>query len=179
MTPRDPKCMTTKERLRDKLEGTRREYHCLLQSISKDDFVKPSANQAWTVAEVLSHMSLAPRYISEDVTFIRRFTWIPKPPAGLFHAFNNWATKRGARNATHHSLAEQYDKAHERMTKTLEGIDDNEWSKGAEYPGWDPMLSGYVTLERLFDYPNQHFQAHAEELAEVLELVRSSEKDAT
>lgn len=160
--------MDIKEHIKEELEGTREEYHRLLTSISEEDFLLPSANPAWSVAEILSHMSLAPRYISSDIVFIRRFAWIPKPPAVLFHTFNNWSTKRGARNATHDSLAEHYDVAHVRMIEALENIQDDEWTKGAEYPGWDPMLSGFVTLERLFRYPNEHFQAHKKELEVVL-----------
>ena len=157
-----------KEILKQELEKTRQDYHQLLTSVPSDAFTKPTSNPAWNVSEVLYHMSIAPRYISSDVVFIKRFSWVPKPPGFLFHTLNNWMTKRGGRNATHEYLADQYDEAHARMMKTVETIQDDEWSKGADYPGWDPQLSGFVTLERLFRYPTEHFRHHANELLDVI-----------
>lgn len=166
---------STREVLKDELESTRRQFHQLLERIPARLYLKPTSNPAWNVAEVLYHMSIAPRYISSDVVFIRRFSWIPKPPGQLFHMLNNWMTKRGAKHATHQYLADQYDKAHDRMMKTFFTIRDDEWTKGAEYPGWDPMLDGFVTLERLFHYPTQHFQVHAEELSDLVDQDSASD----
>jgi hypothetical protein len=158
-----------KESIRQELEETRAQFHQLLQSIPAADFARPSANPAWTVAEILFHMSVALRFLPEDVQFIRRFGWLPKPPAFLFHRFNVWFTRRGARNAIHPHLAEQYDQAHARTLQALDTVGETEWTKGAEYPGWDPALSGHVTLEDLFHYPTHHFHAHRQDLESVLE----------
>ena len=51
-----------------------------------------------------------------------------------------------------------------RSMLSLERIEDDEWAFGGDYPDWDPMLSGFVTLERLFHYIRLHFDAHAEEI---------------
>lgn len=157
--------------LKSELEMTRDEYHQLLMEIPINIYQKPTLNPAWNVAEVLFHMSLAPRYISSDVVFIKRYSWIPKPPANLFHTLNNWLTKRGARGVTREILAAKYDDAHLRMMQSFESIDEDEWSKGANYPGWDPLLSGFVTLERLFHYPSLHFNEHKKEITALVDLV--------
>lgn len=161
--------ISIKEVLRQELIETNRQYHELLRSVPIESYSVPTSNPAWNIAEVLFHMSLAPRYISADVVFIRKFSWIPKPPAFLFHALNEWMTKKGAKGATPQYLAEKYDEAHERMMMSLNTISDEEWGKGADYPGWDSLLSGYVTLERLFHYPGEHFGAHAQEIKFVIE----------
>lgn len=156
--------------LKSELETTRDEYHQLLQEIPIDNYLQPTSNPTWNVAEVLFHMSLAPRYISSDVVFIKRFSWIPKPPAFLFHTLNNRLTKRGARGVTQEILAAKYDQAHLRMMQSFEAIDEDDWSKGANYPGWDPLLSGFVTLERLFHYPALHFDEHKKEITTLFDL---------
>ena len=158
-----------REVIRQELEETREQFHQLLHAIPAEDFSRPSANPAWTVAEILFHMSVALRFLPEDVILIRRFGWLPRPPAFLFHRFNVWFTRRGARNATHRHLAEQYDRAHARTLQALETIQETEWTKGAQYPGWDPALSGHVTLEDLFHYPAHHFHAHRQDLETILE----------
>ena len=157
-----------REPIRDELEATKERFHHLLQSISTDEFDRPSTNPAWTVAQVLFHMSVALRYLPSDIALIRRSGRIPKPPAFLFHTFNVWLARWGARKATHDSLAEQYDEAHARTIKALESIHVQEWQKGADYPGWDPMLDGRVTIEDLFHYPTRHFEAHAQEISQAL-----------
>jgi len=162
--------ISIKEVLRKELTETKVLYHELLSSVPIESYSMPTSNPAWNVAEILFHICLAPRYIASDVVFIRRFSWIPKPPAFLFHALNEWMTKKGAIGVTPQYLAEKYDEAHERMMKSLNTISEEVWGKGADYPGWDPLLSGYVTLERLFHYPAEHFRTHAQELKFVAAL---------
>jgi hypothetical protein len=157
-----------RDEIRAELEATRAAFHALLESLSDEDWARGSGNPAWTVGEVMYHMTLAPRFLPEDVRLIRRLGWAPKLPGGLFNALMALLTRLGARNRTSQDVAEQYDAAHERMLAVLETIRDEEWSKGMDYPDWDPLLSGHVTLERLFHYPALHFQAHAVEVRQGL-----------
>ena len=157
-----------RQRLRSELDTTRQEFHQLLNEIAEEDLDQPSLNPAWTIREVLYHMSLAPRNLPSDVRLIRHLKWVPKIPAGPFNRLNAYLTQRGARNMTNHSLAEKYDQAHARTLGALESVTDDEWAVGVNYPGWDPMLSGSVTLERLFQYISLHFNAHAQEIKAVL-----------
>lgn len=157
-----------REAIRLELEATKDRFHELLDSLSAEDLAKPSSNPAWTIAQVVYHMSVAPRFLPSDVALIRRSGRMPKPPAFLFHTLNVWLARWGARKATHRSLGDQYDKAHARTTEALATIREDEWQLGADYPGWDPMLAGYVTLEDLFHYPTRHFEAHAKEINQAL-----------
>jgi hypothetical protein len=157
-----------RDEIRAELEATRTAFHTLLESLSDEEWGQLSGNPAWTVGEVMYHMTLAPRFLPEDVRLIRRLGWAPKLPGGLFNALMALLTRLGARNCTPQDVAERYDAAHARMLGVLQTIRDDEWSKGMDYPDWDPLLSGYVTLERLFHYPALHFQAHAEEVRQRL-----------
>lgn len=152
------------QQIRTELEATRQDFHNLLVEIPEADFDKPSLNPQWSISEMLYHMSLAPRGLPMDVFLIRHLKWVPKLPARPFDRLNIYFTQRGAKNATKKSLAETYDKAHAQTLKALESVKDDEWSLGVEYPDWDPMLSGFVTLERLFHYIKRHFDSHEKDI---------------
>jgi hypothetical protein len=152
------------QQIRSEMEETRRDFHNLLADISEDDYDRPSLNPEWTIGELLYHISLAPRGLPMDVRLIRRLRWVPKLPAGPFNWLNIYFTRRGAKNATKESLADAYDRAHAGALKSLDSVKHDEWGTGVEYPDWDPMLSGYVTLERLFHYLRLHFDSHEKDI---------------
>ncbi|UCE00915.1 MAG: DinB family protein [Chloroflexota bacterium] len=153
-----------RDKLRAEIEKTRLAYHELLGEVAETDLTKPSLNPAWNIAEVLYHMTLAPKNLPSDVRLIRRLKWVPKIPAGPFNRLNVYFTRRGARNATKESLAIEYDQAHQRTRKVLESVQDHEWQYSVHYPDWDPLLSGKVNLERLFRYIKRHFDSHSADI---------------
>ena len=157
-----------KEQLRIEIEAARQDFHRLLAEVPEDRLDEPSQNPDWTIREVLYHMSLAPRNLPADVRMIRHLKVVPRFPAGLFNRLNRYFTRRGARNLDKVGLAARYDQAHSRTLHALESIKDEEWAFGVQYPGWDPLLSGFVTMERLFHYIRQHFDAHADEVRSVI-----------
>jgi hypothetical protein len=157
-----------RQQLHEELESTRQDFHLLLDEIHEEDYDLPSLNLAWTIREVLYHMSLAPRNLPSDVRLIRHLKWVPKLPAGPFNSINAYLTRRGARNLDKAALAAKYDEAHSRTILALDSVKDDQWAFGVDYPDWDPILSGFVTLERLFHYIRQHFEAHAEEIRSAL-----------
>jgi hypothetical protein len=152
------------QQIRSEIEETRQAFHNLLEDVSEDDFDELSLNPEWTIGEMLYHMSLAPHGLPLDVRLIRHLKWVPKLPAGLFNRLNIYFTRRGGKNATKASLAKTYDKAHAETIKALESVQEDEWVLGVQYPDWDPMLSGFVTLEKLFHYVKRHFDSHEKDI---------------
>lgn len=159
---------TLRDELRAELEATRQAYHALLDSLSEEDWEKPSGNLAWTVGQLMVHMTFAPRMLPADVNLIRRGGWMPKLPAFLFNWSNVLMTRWAARKETVHSVGALYDAAHDRALSVLETVQDDEWSLSRNYPDWDPLLSGTVTLEHLFRYLTLHFEVHAEQVRQGL-----------
>ena len=152
--------MSIRESLRQEIEATKIEYYKLLGSIPDEAFDLLSDNPAWTVREVLYHMSIAPRMLGRDVKMITGQNWVYRVipyivPKALFNGLNERLTRFGARNVTRESLADAYDEAHEAVMEALDQVAD---------PDWDPFLSGDVTLERLFRYIKVHFDSHAEQI---------------
>lgn len=166
--------MSVKDELRTELIQTRNAFYELLTEIPEEAFSRPSNNPAWTIGQVLYHMSLAPRFMVTDLRAIIGHAWLAKifavlVPIPLFHRLNEFFTRYGSRNLNRTFLAEQYDRAHERALKSLESLQDSDFEKSLRYPGYDPMLSGVVTVERLYRYIKLHFDVHAEQIRERLD----------
>jgi hypothetical protein len=92
----------------------------------------------------------------------------------LLPAYGSWLsrtisfrTRFGARRATRQSLAVEYDKAHAMALKALTSVSDQEFSKSLNYPDWDPLLSGEVSLEQFFHYIKAHYDGHAAQIRKV------------
>jgi hypothetical protein len=157
-----------REEIRTELEATRQAYHALLDSLTEEDWRRPSGNTAWTVGQLMVHMTFAPRMLPADVRMIRGGGWMPRLPAFLFNWSNVLMTRWAARKQSLDTVGAVYDAAHQRALDLLDTIQNDEWGLSREYPEWDPMLSGTVTIERLFRYLSDHFEAHAEQVRQGL-----------
>ena len=111
-------------------------------------------------------MSLAPRFMTTDLRIILTRPWLARMfaafvPVSLFDRVNDLYTRFGARNLNRSFLQEQYDRAHQRALKVLDTLQESDFQTSVLYPGYDPQLSGIVTVERLFRYLKAHFDSHA------------------
>jgi hypothetical protein len=161
--------MSLREQIHNEIVETRLRFHQLLDRIPDKALYMPSDNPAWTIGEVLYHMSIAPRFVILDVRMISGQRWVYRlisriVPKSLFDWLNSRLTRFGARNFSRQFLASEYDKAHEIAIKALDGIADEDFEKSMSYPDWKPMLSGEVTLEKLFHYVKNHFDEHAADI---------------
>jgi hypothetical protein len=171
--------MSLREELRQEIDQTQVAFHQLLDSIPEEAFGLPSDNPAWTVGEVLYHMSVAPRFVGLDVKMIVRQNWIYHiiavvVPKALFDGLNKKLTQFGARKLSRDFLSQEYDKAHKSALRALDSVSDPDFDKHLYYPDWDPLLSGDVTLERLFHYVKAHFDSHAGQIREIVESNKDS-----
>ena len=161
--------MNAKTQLEIEIEETRQRFHQLLDSWPDTAFDQPSSNPAWTIGELLYHMSIAPRMMVADVTMILQrpllLKLLPKFfPESLFHWLNARLTRFGARNLDRQFLANEYDKAHHHILRTLHNLDETDLQKSVQYPSWDPLLTGNVSLIYLFGYIKRHFDSHAADI---------------
>ena len=162
-----------REKIRQEIEETHQEFHALLASIPEEAFSLPSDNPAWNVGEVLYHLSIAPRFLERDVKMITGQSWfyralIKLVPKTLFDWLNKVLTRYGARNISHQFLAQEYDKAHQSVLQVLQNVPDADFAKKLQYPDWDPLLTGEVTLSRLFHYIKIHFDSHASQIRQIV-----------
>ena len=165
--------MAIREELRQEIEETRTAYHRLLAEVPDKALSRPSDNPAWTIGEMLFHMSLAPRLMVSDVSMItgqrKLYQLFPKLiPQALFDWINKVYTQSKGRKLSHPELADHYDRATAKILQTLESVQDEDFQKSAIYPGWDPLLSGEVTLVRLFHYVKAHFEVHERQIRNLI-----------
>ena len=167
--------MTLKQELSQEMETTRQDFHHLLDSVPEALYPHPSDNPAWTIGEVLYHISLAPRFLTADLRMLLGQAWIAKVatalvPKSIFDKLNEYLTRRWAsRNMTREKLARAYDKAHENAVRALENLNEADFAKSLEYPNYDEMLAGVVSVEKLYRYITIHFKVHAEQILKIVE----------
>ena len=164
--------MSTRQELRQEIEQTRQEFHHLLDSVPDEAFFSSSGNPAWTIGQVLYHMSIAPRMMVLDVQSIRKQSWlfrlIPKLfSRRLFDWLNARLTRYGARNLSRQFLSDEYDRAHASILKVFDSLPDSEFACRMTYPDWDPLLTGEISLAYLFGYIKRHFDSHASQIRSV------------
>lgn len=165
--------MSKKHQIATEIEETHLRFHQLLATIPDDAFHHPSNNPAWTIGELLYHMSIAPRFMVADVKLILKRPFLLKLlpkifPEALFHWLNARLTRFGARNLSRQFLADEYDDAHARILQTFLTLDEADLHKSVRYPNWDPLLAGDITIAYLFGYIKRHFDSHAADIQTIL-----------
>jgi hypothetical protein len=76
-------------------------------------------------------------------------------PDWLGSPLSYWYTRWLARNATPESLGRRYDAAMTAVIRTLDEVEESDWSLGAEFYG-----HGFYTIAELFHTPAAHLAEH-------------------
>lgn len=161
--------MDPREELVIELESTRREYHHLVESVLQETYGYPSANPAWTIGDVLYHITLGPPAIRAEIWMIRHAGWLfsallNNGTAGIFNK-GNALFARHPKRITPQILIQSYEKGHSGLLTSLEGMQDADFDKSVRYPAsFVTELAGVVTVERLFRYTKLHFEIHASQI---------------
>ena len=149
--------------LRARLEETRLAYHTLAESLPDEAWESKQTATAWTVRELLSHIVDGLAHTPDAIDHVRRgkpFLNLPPFLNWLTAPINFWLSKWNARGQTRQTLLVRYDAAHQALLNKIEGIRDNEWSRGAPCYG-----DGYKTVLDLCEGPNRHLQEHTIQVA--------------
>ncbi len=164
--------MELKEELAQELEVTRQNFHHLLDSVPEALYVHPSDNPAWTIGDVLYHITLGPPAIRFEIWMIRYIPW-------LFQALNdttskifNWGNALFAnrtKRITRQRLIKAYEAGHAGLLSSLRRVREDDFAKTVNYPEvFVSELAGVVTIERLYRYVTLHFEVHAKQINSVL-----------
>ena len=147
--------VTTPDRqlIRAQLEASRTAFHSLLDSLTADDWKKKSANPAWSVGQLMWHLGRGMEFFPQAIGYCRKGKG-PNPPAFLIGPGNVLLTRFGSRGVTPQSAREKYDIAHKALLASLDGIQDDEWSKSARIYGND------YTIASTFDQVAEHYREH-------------------
>ncbi len=142
------------------LEETRVAFHALVESLTEAQWQRHTATTAWTVCEVMTHVADGLARLPETIAHVRQGKNYLNLPSWLRDPLNRWLVTWSARGQTRESILRRYDQAYTALLATLEGIQDDEWSRGAQCYG-----AGYKTVLDLCVLPKSHFQEHAAQVA--------------
>jgi hypothetical protein len=140
----------------------------LLDSIPAASYLHPSDNPAWTIGDVLYHITLGPPAIRFEIWMIRYVPWI-------FKSLNNTTSKifnqgnalfaRQPKRISRQRLMKAYNAGHAGLISSLRRVREEDWGKSVNYPAeFVSELAGVVTIERLFRYVTLHFEVHAAQI---------------
>lgn len=146
-----------RQTIRAEIESTRTAYHQLLDSLSDDDWRKKSGNPAWSVGQLMWHVSHGMEFFTQAVEYCRKGKG-PNPPSFLIAPGNVLLTKFGSRGATPQSAREKFDQGTEALLACLDGVHDNEWSKSARIYGSD------YTIASTFPQVAEHYREHEQDI---------------
>jgi DinB superfamily len=146
-----------------RLEETRLAYHTLVESLSDEEWDSKHTSTTWGVRELMSHLVDGLAHAPDAIEHVRRgkqFLTLPPFLNWLTHPINFWLSKWSARGQTRQTVLARYDAAHQALVTTIEGIQENEWNRGAPCYG-----EGYKTVLDLCEGPNHHLQEHTVQLS--------------
>jgi len=161
--------MSLKEGLIREIEETRERFILLVNSIPESDYNLPTANPDWNVGDMLFHITLGPPTLAFEtwlIAHVRGFFQfvLDYAPASILERFNGLYARRGKR-ITPQSLIKAYEEGHARILSRLKRTAESDLAISMIYPAeFVTMLSGVVSLERLFHYVKQHYDDHVREL---------------
>lgn len=155
-----------KAELERDLDETHHRFIDLVESIPESDYSLPSDNPAWSVGDILFHITLGPRALALEV-------WMTVYAAGLynflmrhfpsrfFNSVNAWFGRGRSRRVSRQSLLKAYGKAHAAIKSELRRTREEDLVKSVVYPpDFVSDLAGEVSVERLFRYVTGHFEEH-------------------
>ena len=166
--------MSIKKELADEMELTRQNFHHLLGSVPEDFYFHPSDNPAWTIGEVLHHITIGLSALRFELWMIRHARGLFQLGLNIFPAkfFNKLNAQFGRRKKApaRQMLAKAYENGHAGLVSSLLRISEDDFQKSVIYPAdLLPELTGKVSVERLFRYVIYHFDIHADQIQKVLE----------
>lgn len=161
--------MTTKQEIEKELDETYARFISLVELIPESEYSLPSSNPAWTIGDVLFHITLGPRALALEVWLTLHARGLYQLamryfPSRMFNRVNAWFGNR-KRRISRQGLLKAYGQAHTAINSRLKRTREEDLSKSVIYPkDYVSDLAGEVSVERLFRYVKGHFDAHEEEI---------------
>jgi hypothetical protein len=146
-------------KLRADLEATRAAFHALVDAAAGARWHDQSAAGAWTVGEVLVHLTWALEYLPKEVEMARRGKGMFNMPQWIADPGSFWIIRRQARKSDPQSLHRRYDAAMDATLAALERVPYEDWGLGARFYG-----HGFYTVAALVATPGQHLAEHTTHL---------------
>lgn len=146
--------------LRAELEATQAQFRTLVQSVSEEQWRQRCPGSAWTVCEVMVHLTWALEQLPAEIVSARQSKGMFNYPAWFANPASYWINRWNARGASREALVRRYDAAMAAVLASLDATHDGDWALGANFYG-----HGFYTIEGLFHTPAQHLAEHTAAIA--------------
>ena len=141
--------------LRAELDATNSRFNALLESLSDAQWQQPGPNTAWTMREIMAHLTWALEQLPLEVASARCGRGMFNYPRWLADPVSYWLTRWEARGQTRTSLKQRYDTAMTAVVRALDEVSDADWDRGARFYG-----ERFYTVADLFHTPAAHLAEH-------------------
>lgn len=141
----------------------REAFYDLLEEAG-EAWTRKETSTAWTVRALFGHLLHEMEVLPEMVEHAAEGKDFLNLPSIIMHKINYLYTHWKSRNETPDSVAEKYDVYFEEALATLDRVEDDEWSKGANFFG-----EGHWTVEFIFRNIPRHFEEHAAQIRGALD----------
>ena len=165
--------MEVREELAQELESARDGFHYLVNSVPEGFYAHASDNPAWTIGDVLYHITLGPPALQFEIWMIRYLPGLfplvmNRFVSTIFNRINAIFTGRPKR-ITPSMLIRSYEKGHTGLVSRLKRTRDADFRRSVTYPPeFVADLAGEVSIERLFHYVKGHFEVHQQEIRKTM-----------
>jgi hypothetical protein len=154
--------------LRTEIESTLEKFQRLLVAIPEPALSLPSKDPGSTNGELLLRMSVSPLAIKACLKQ-NLGSWsylsLPRLVTGpLTQRRGEFFIRSHARDLTLWFLAKEYQENCTTILEMLDEISEDEFEKILVIPDGDPLLQGQVTVEQLFHYVRNYFDAHRKQI---------------
>src|SRR5262245_18097142 len=114
----------THQMLRADLEATCQAFHALLATLTPADWSRPSTNPAWTIGEVLWHITGYAFMIPDQLAWLREgtYAYTTYVSADALTRGNERETREGAQVHTFSSIAQVYEEGHAATLAALSSL---------------------------------------------------------
>ena len=141
--------------LRAELETTRDTFRAMVGALSDEQWHRKSQGSAWTVCEVMVHLTWALEQLPKEIASARQGKGMFNYPGPVSDVVSYWMARWMARKMTRQTIIHQYEAAMAAVLATLDSVDEHDWALGAQFYG-----HGFYSIESLFHTPAQHLVEH-------------------
>jgi uncharacterized damage-inducible protein DinB len=148
-------------------EATRQAFYAIVATLSPADWTRPSANPAWTIGEVLWHITGYLFLIPQQLIWLQTGTFpdLAHQSAEDLNRGNVRQTRAEAQHQTVTSIIQAYEAGHAATLAALQSVRGDQWRIGVRMPDMGSSFTGeYRTIEALFRYHARHFAEHVAQI---------------
>ncbi len=149
--------------IQEELVQTQAAFQSLLISISPGEWRRKGRGSAWSVGEMIAHLTWSVEQLPREIMAARRGKGMFNMPGWLRDPLSFAYTRWLSRGYTPHSAGQRYMAAIVAVGALIKTVGNDEWQRGARFYG-----ERFYTVEDLCHTPAQHLAEHRSTIDQIL-----------